>query len=125
MRWILMAALVWAPTASGATTWLGAIKGRVACPGLGSEIFYDDFTLEMEPGAGTGILTIVGYPPVEVFTDWTVDGKWSYFSASFHEPNGGPYIFNGWIRGNRMRGYVAGHNYENGCMMIGRLKGWL
>ena len=125
LRWMLAAALIWAPTASQAATFLGYFKGRVACPGLGSQFINEDFSLTMEPGSHIGVLTIVGAPQHDVQTDWIVDGNWSYFSASFIGDTG-PVVFNGWIKGgSRMRGNVAMHDYIEGCVVVGRLKGWL
>jgi hypothetical protein len=121
---MLAAALIWAPTASEAATFLGYFKGRVACPGLGSQFLNEDFSLTMDPGTGIGVLTIVGAPQREVITDWIVDGKWSYFSASFI--GDGPVVFSGWIKsGKWMKGNVAIHDYVAGCVVVARLKGWL
>jgi hypothetical protein len=124
-RWALAAALLLAPAASGATTWLGQTRVLAVCPGLGSETQYDDFTLQMEPGSGQGTLTIVGMDPVPVATDWAVEGKWGYFSASLADAAGGVVSFYGWIKGRRMRGWVLLHDYTSGCMLMGRLRGWL
>ena len=124
MRWMLAAALIWAPTASQAATFLGYFKGRAACPGAGSEFLNEQFTLTMEPGSGLGVLTVVGMPQLDVVTDWVVDGNWSYFAASFVQD--GAVVFNGWIKsGSRMRGNVAIHDYLTGCVVVARLKGWL
>jgi hypothetical protein len=124
MRSALASVLIWVPTASGATIWLGHTKESVICPGVGASVYHDDFTLAMEPGSGWGTLTFVGGDPIDVVTDWTVDGKWGYFSASFQEPNGGPFILYGWISGKKMKGYVGGHIYGNGCVIMGKLRGW-
>jgi hypothetical protein len=123
--WALAAALLWAPAAGEATTWLGQTRVRDVCPGLGSSVSYDDFTLQMEPGSGQGTLTIVGWDPVPVVTDWVVEGRYGYFSASLADPAAGLMSFYGWIKGRRMRGYVLLHDYASGCMSMGRLRGWL
>jgi len=125
MRWMLAAALILAPAASGAETWIGFTRERGSCPGNGSSLYHDDFTLDMVPGSGTGFLTFAGYPAIPVVTNWNVDGSWAYFSASSADPNNGPIMFTGWIRGRRMRGFVTGHNYATGCVFMGKLKGWL
>lgn len=121
-RWLLAAALTSAPVASGAETWIGFTKERGSCPGSSSNVYYDDFTLQMSPGSGTGSLTWAGNNAIPVVTDWNVDGRWAYFVASSADPNSGPVMLSGWIRGRRMRGYVTGHNYANGCIYIGKLK---
>jgi hypothetical protein len=113
------------PTASSAAGWIGHVKMRVSCPGIGSTVGHEDITLEMEPGAGVGRLTFVGIGSTDVFTDWNVEGKWGYFSASFNEPDGGPIIFYGYIRGSRLKGYVGIHDYGDGCVSIGKIWGWL
>jgi hypothetical protein len=124
IRAVLAAALVWVPTASHATVWFGFTRETVACPGTGVSRYQDDFTLDMEPGTGTGILTFAGAPQLTANTDWTVDGKWGYFSASFPLPDGSPFILYGWMRGRKMRGYVVSHDYTSGCVLMGKLKGW-
>jgi hypothetical protein len=123
IRWVLVSALLWAPTASGAVTWVGMTKERSICPGMGSGITYHDFTLDMEPGSGFGTLTVVGGPPLPVATDWTVDGKYTYFAASIQDAEFGPVVFYGWTLGSKMRGWIVVHDYSTGCMVMGRLKG--
>jgi hypothetical protein len=124
IHWVLSAVLFLAPTASEAATFLGYFKGRAACPGAGSDFLREDFTLTMEPGTGTGVLTVVGMPQLDVATDWIVDGNWSYFSASFVQD--GAVVFNGWIKsGKWMKGNVAIHDYLSGCVVVARLKAWL
>jgi|GEM_PF-6353958 len=123
-RAVAVAALVGLPTASSAVTWLGSAKEWAVCPGVGGSPYYDDFTLIMEPGSGWGQLTYVGYNPIDVWVDWHIDGNWSYFSASYFDPAGGPYILTGWIKGRRFRGWLVGHDYVNGCVMQGKVKGW-
>jgi hypothetical protein len=125
MRWLLAAALVWAPTASGATIWLGHMKETITCPGVGTTFSHDDFTLDMEPGSGFGTLTIVGGAPMQIATDWMVEGRWGYFSASYADGVEGLYAMYGWIRGRRMKGYFVSHSYLSGCVIIGKLRGWL
>jgi hypothetical protein len=124
LPWVVASVMSWAPTASGATTWIGQTKETMVCPGAGAQKYYDNFTLDMEPGSGFGTLTIAGGGAIDVFTDWTVDGKWGYFAASFQEPNGGPFVFYGWIGGHRMKGWLTGHNYGTGCVLMGRLRAY-
>ena len=125
IRWMLASVLIWAPVASGAETWIGFTTERGACPGNGSSLYHDDFTLDMVPGSGTGFLTFAGYTAIPVVTNWNVDGKWAYFAASSADPNNGTLMLTGWIRGRRMRGWVTGHDYTTGCVVLGKLKGWL
>ena len=125
VRWVLASALLWAPVASGAETWVGGSKAQSICPGFGSEVIYDDITLDMSQGAGVGLLTIAGVGTVEVVTDWMVDGKWGYFSASVQDADFGPIVLYGWIRGGRMKGWIVSHDYSNGCLIMGKLRAWL
>jgi hypothetical protein len=126
IRWVMAAGLLWLPTASGAATaWVGYAHARFICPGLGSTVEHEDFTLEMEPGSGLGTLTIAGIGSGQVVTDWTVDGRWGYFSASIADPANGPLVLYGWIRGNRMKGWITGHDYLQGCMTMGKIRAWL
>jgi len=124
--WALAAALVCMPAASGAATWIGGAKMRAVCPGLGSEFGYEEFTLQMEPGTGLGTLTMVGVGgvPLDVATDWVADGNWSYFSASVADPAGGVVLLFGWIRGSRLRGWIAMHDYAGGCVLQGKIRGY-
>ena len=57
-------------------------------------------------------------------TDWMVDGKWGYFSATAQDPELGPIVLYGWIRGSKMRGWVVQHDYFNNCILYGKLKAW-
>ena len=124
IHWVLSAVLFLAPAASQAATFIGSFKGRAACPGAGSDFLNERFTLTMDPGTGTGVLTVVGMPQLDVATDWVVDGNWSYFSASFVQD--GAVVFNGWIKsGKWMKGNVAIHDYLTGCVVVARLKAWL
>ena len=125
VRWALASALLWAPVASSAETFVGGTKAREICPGFGSEVIYDDITLDMWQGAGLGQLTIAGIGTVEVVTDWMVDGKWGYFSASVQDAEFGPIVLYGWIVGRKLRGWVVSHDYSNGCLIMGKLKAWL
>ncbi len=123
--WVVAAALVLMPAAGRAEGWVGQVKMRVSCPGTGSSFGVEDFTLEMPRGTGVGRLSFVGLGSVDVFTDWNVEGRWGYFSASVQDAAFGPILFYGYIRGSRMKGYIGIHDYTNGCVTIGKLRGWL
>jgi hypothetical protein len=120
----MAAALIWAPTASSAATWVGQMKENMICPGAGIQKGYDNFTLDMVQGSSVGLLTFAGAGTVDVVTDWTVDGRWGYFSASFIDPNGGPWVFYGSILGRRMKGWIIGHSYGDGCILWGKLRAY-
>jgi hypothetical protein len=123
LRWMLASALLFAPAASGAVTWVGAAKARDVCPGLGAQNEFVNFTLDMEPGSSLGVLTFAGSAPQQAVTDWTVNGRGAYFSASLQLPeDGGPLVLYGWTRGNKMRGYAVLHMYTTGCLAFGKLK---
>lgn len=124
-RGLLAAALIWAPTLSSAATWLGRMKTSITCPGVGTTFTTDEFTLSMDPGSGFGTLTVVGGNPMGVATDWMIEGRWGYFSASYADQVEGLYTVYGWTRGRRMKGYFSSHSYTTGCVMIGRVRGWL
>ena len=126
IRWVLASALLWAPAASGAETFVGGTKERVICPGFGSEISYHDITLDMWQGPGTGQLTVAGIGTLEVVTDWMVDGKWGYFSASNQDADLGPVVLYGWIRGAkdegldrvaRLQQQLPGHGHAAGLAL--------
>lgn len=120
----LAAALLLLPAAAGAATWVGWTKQEIICPGAGSWIDFDDFTLVMEPGSGTGVLTLAGFPGVDVATDWTIDGNWAHFAVSTQLPDGGTFMLYGTTHGHKMKGYMAVHEYTTGCIAIGKLKAW-
>ena len=122
MPWVVASMLFGAP--SGAATWIGQTKSSLICQGSGVQKGYDNFTLDIAQGSAFGQLTFAGAGTVDVVTDWTVDGRWGYFSASFFDPNGGPYVFYGWISGRRMKGWLVGHSYGDGCILMGRLRAY-
>ena len=121
VRGLLTSALLLAPAASGAETFSGGIKETQVCPGLGVEYLWDDFSLDIEPGASVGWITLLG-GGFEVVTDWMVDGKWGYFSASVQDADFGPIVLYGWIRGRKMKGWVIQHDYSTSCILYGKLK---
>ncbi len=124
--WVLAAVLLGMSSASSAASWIGGAKMTGVCPGLGSDSAYEEFTLQMEPGSGIGTLTMVGLggAPVNVVTDWIADGKWSYFSASIGDPAGGVVALTGWIRGSKLRGWIVMHDYQAGCVLLGKIRGY-
>ena len=121
VRGLLASALLLAPAASRADTFSGGIKETEVCAGFGVEYLYDDFSIDIEPGASVGWVTLLG-GGFEVVTDWMVDGKWGYFSATAQDPEWGPIVLYGWIRGAKMKGWVIQHDYSTSCILYGKLK---
>jgi hypothetical protein len=123
VRALLAAALLLAPVASRAETFSGGIKYTKACPGAGLQYRIDEFEIDIEPGASVGWVTLLG-GGFEVLTDWMVDGRFGYFSASAQDGELGPVIFYGWIRNGRMKGWLAQHEYNTSCVLYGKIKAW-
>jgi hypothetical protein len=123
VRGLLTSALLAAPTASYADVFTGGIKETQVCPGFGHEHMFQDFSIDIVPGANIGFVTILG-GGLEVVTDWMVDGSWGYFSASAQDADFGPVTLYGWIRGSKMKGFIIQHDYSTSCILYGKLKAW-
>jgi hypothetical protein len=123
VRGLLASVLLLAPAAGRADVFTGGIKETEICPGLGVDYLFEDFSLDIVTGSNVGLLTILG-GGAEVITDWHVDGRWGYFSASIADPVVGALTLYGWIRGAKMKGWLIQHDYISGCILYGKLKAW-
>ena len=122
--WILAAAAIGAPAASGAATWVGQTHERLVCTGLGHENAAYAFTLEMDPGTNLGTLTYAGETPIQVITQWTNDGKWAYFTAVGMNDAGDYISLYGYTRGARMKGWLVYPSWSSDCLSFGALRAY-
>lgn len=112
------------PAVSSAEAFIGTMKVTGGCqssPGAGT--FVRAFSLNMEPGASFGQITVEGTGvTLDVTTDWIPNGtKGSYFSASSAVSGVGAFVYYGTIKGGKLKGYFAEHSYL-GCVFTGKLK---
>ena len=124
VRGIVAAAVFAVPAASGATTWVGQTRERVVCSGQGHYNGYYNFTLDMEPGLALGNLTYAGSDPIQMITQWTTDGKLSYFTAVGSTAAGDQITFFGVTRGFKMKGELVYSGWSSDCMSIGQIRGF-